>query len=227
MRKILTTLLILTSTFAYACTCHLTDIKKSYTYSSAIFYGKYLSTDTIKGFNDIFGRPFTVDNFEVIKFYNGIDSSTFSFYKARYLKYTISLINNCNDACGICFEKNQVYLVYAYRDFYSGHFKTDGCTRTRKITGDNFLTNNPFDPDLGKDENIELENLRITNTTKKNLIEYNNVLNFQKEQLNSQLVDTNIKLRSITIWFYLTCTVLLTIIIFLIDKLRQNKLDSN
>lgn len=138
MRKTLATLFILTSAYSYACTCTLADIHRSYTYSSAIFYGKYLGTDTVKGFNDIFGRPFIVDNFEITKFYKGVDSSTFNYYKGKHNTYIISLINNCNDACGICFEKDQMYLVYSYLDFFGGHLTTDGCTRTRKILNGNF-----------------------------------------------------------------------------------------
>lgn len=226
MKKNLTILFLFTSVYSYACTCTLADIKKSYTYSSAIFYGKYLSTDTVKGFHDIFGRPFIVDNFEVTKFYRGVDSSTFNYYKDEYYTYVISLINNCNDACGICFEKDQMYLVYAYRDFYGGHLTTDGCTRTRKIINENFFPTVSFDPDLGKDEDKELERLRLNDTTKKYLGEYYNALNFQKELLNSQLSDTTNELKSITTWLYLICLVTLTIILFLVYRLRRKKLNN-
>ncbi|TAE80502.1 MAG: hypothetical protein EAY81_10365 [Bacteroidetes bacterium] len=227
MRKILTSLFILTTITLHACTCSIAGIKKSYTYSSAVFYGKYLSTDTVKGFNDISRRPFVVDNFEVSKFYRGVDSLTFQHSISKRKSYIISLINNSQDGCGISFEKEKMYLVYAYRDFYGGHLTTDGCTRTRQILSGNFIASFPSDPDKGKDEDFELNSLIRIGEIEKLLPDYDNAINLQNEFLKSQLVEVNTKLHSRTMLLYGITTASILIVILLLYRLRLQKKANN
>ncbi len=186
-----------------------------------------MSTDTIKNIKDISGRPFIVNNFEVYKFYRGVDSSTFKYYQDKRGTYVISLINKCQDACGVCFKKNKMYLVYVYREFYGGHLTTDGCTRTREIFNNNFVASTAVDPDNGKDENKELERLTLSDTSNKYLFEHDNALNFQKELFKSQLEDANAKLYSKTVLIYLTISGNIIIILFLLYRLRRVKKINN
>lgn len=214
MKKTLTILLVLSSVITNACTCYIANIQQSYSYSTVIFYGKYVSTDTVVDFHDSFGQPFIVDNFEVRKCYRGgIDSLRLNKQLDKKSAYIISLINSCEDPCGICFKKDRLYLVYAYRNAFSGHLTTDGCTRTREILNNNFITPIDFDPDSGKDEDKELNKLMLSDMAEKYLSEYENALNFQKELLKSQLAEANAKLDSRTklLYWVVSGTIIMTL----------------
>lgn len=126
-----------------------------------IFYGKHLETKESADFYDIDGRAFKIENFEVFTYYKTIDSSTASAIKSIYKlnRIVVSLKSTCkknSDDCGICFQSGKTYLVYAYRDKFTGLISTNGCTRTKEISNENFEINYSNDPDNGKEEDVEL-----------------------------------------------------------------------
>ncbi|MDW7691714.1 hypothetical protein R9C00_16790 [Flammeovirgaceae bacterium SG7u.111] len=137
----------------------------------------------------------------------------------------ISLVNSCDYGCGICFKKEKMYLVYAYRDYSTGgYLKTNGCTRTRQIHNDSFITSNAYDPDYGKDENKELDILVQRDTTPKYLYQYDSTLNLQMELLHSQLKETNEKLDSRTTllyWMMLGITLTVLIILYMLRRMKR------
>jgi len=185
------------------------DISRSYRYSSVIFYGKYLSTDTVKMFNNIFGNPLIVENFEIVRFYKGVSLKLFNYLKNERGHYRISLISSCKESCGICFqERNKMYLVYAYLDF-SGHLTTSGCTRTRQIIKDDFISKISFDPNLGVDENKMLEVEQEKNKSDEELIKGERKFNSEKELIKIQLKETKENLANRNLLIYILAGIVL------------------
>lgn len=223
MKFILSIILSLAATLSYSCTCTFAGIQNSYKSSSLIFYGKHIGTDTLMGFRDLYGKPFIVENFEIYQVYRGIDSATFKQIKSIHKSYLISILSNCGGACEICFENDKKYLVYAYRDFQSGHLTTDGCTRTREIKNENFIVKRDNDPDFGKDETAILLELNRNDLSQNNLSQYNSLQNFKIKTLEEKLEAHSKEISHKTLYLYLVSFISLSIIALLIFQLRRQK----
>jgi len=167
MKTIAVLTLLFSPLIGFACSCKSSGISKSYSYSNIIFYGKHLASKSSSDFYDVMGVPYKIEVFEVKKMYKGIDYAGLTYSKEFGVekdKQFISILSTCEASCGMCFEPNKNYLVYCYQDF-SGHFTTNGCTRTREIVTNDFITTIPFDPDINQDEDKVLSELARHDTT--------------------------------------------------------------
>jgi hypothetical protein len=222
MRKTLSIFLLCASTISFACQCHPPGIKLGYKHSSIIFYGKYLSTDTTKVFHNFFGQPIVVDNFEVIKFYRGVDSSTFQYFKNTTDPYIISIISNCHFLCGLCFEKDKKYLVYSNPAWCSGFLELPDCSRTRQIINDDFrVDDSSLYPDKGKDEELELKKLELADTVHQ-LSDCPNDMKAMKGLFNDQLQEAKQELDKRTTLIYIIVSFAALLVIIILYLLKRN-----
>ncbi|MFZ4799958.1 MAG: hypothetical protein ACOYMA_20885 [Bacteroidia bacterium] len=222
MKKLLTLVILLINLSAFSCTCRYVNLKNGYDYSSAIFYGKYIGTNTSTNFNNLTGSPFIVDNFEVSYFIKGVDSSTFNFVK-RYLKnqkYIVSIISSKDEPCGLTFDMNKMYLVYTYNDFSTFLPTTSGCTRTRVISNNNFILIDDFDDEYGKDELIELIKIRDLDSNYTTMEDYRFNIITETKILKKQLKEADEKLNMMT--KILISFVIFSMVLLIIFYLKNN-----
>lgn len=221
MKKLLTIVILLINFSAFSCTCVFVNLKNGYDYSSAIFYGKYIGTNTSTNFNNLTGNPFIVDNFEVSYFIKGVDSTTFNIAKShlKNQKYIISILNSSESSCGITFKKNKMYLVYTFNDFSTFLPTTSGCTRTRVISNDNFILNNDIEGKNGKDELSELIKIRELDSNYITMEDYRFNIITETKILKKQLKEADEKLSIMTkIVIALTIFILTLLIIFILKN---------
>lgn len=221
MKKLLTLVILLINFIAFSCTCKFLNLKNGYDYSSAIFYGKYIGTNTSTNFNNLSGRPFIVDNFEVGSFIKGVDSTTFNFVKShsKNQKYIVSIISCKDEPCGLTFDMNKMYLVYTYNDFSTLLPTTSGCTRTRVISNNNFILNDDFDDEYGKVELIELIKIRDLDSNYATMEDYRFNIITETKILKNQLKEAGGQLSLMTnIVIALTIFVLTLLVIFILKN---------
>lgn len=152
---------------AIACRCSQISIADNYKRAGLIFYGKHLETVTLPNAFDATGKPLTVENFQVIRFYKGIDDSVI---KLDTTPYKLSLASTCNkNSCGYCFTSGKFYLVYASQTEGVLGVETELCSRTKEIIQHNFIISGGVDIDAGKDETKELMRLSANDTLSKNI----------------------------------------------------------
>ncbi len=150
-----------------ACKCALISIKENYTRAGLVFYGKHLGTVTSNEVFDANGKPLKVENFQVIRFYKGIDDAVL---KQDTNAFKISLVSTCNkNSCGFCFTATKNYLVYASQHDGVLGVETELCSRSKEILQNNFIISGGIDPDAGKDETKELMRLAANDTLPSNL----------------------------------------------------------
>ncbi len=150
-----------------ACKCSLISIEDNYKRAGLIFYGKHLGSFTSKEVFDANGKPLKVENFQVIRFYKGVDDAVLKQDSA----FKISLQSTCNKtSCGFCFNAEKNYLVYASMHEGVLGVETDLCSRSKEILQNNFIISGGVDPDAGKDETKELMRLAANDTIPNNLV---------------------------------------------------------
>jgi hypothetical protein len=151
----------------FACRCSQISIADNYKRAGLIFYGKHLETVTLSNAFDAAGKPLTVENFQVIRFYKGIDDAEI---KLDTTPYKLSLASTCNkNSCGFCFTSGKFYLVYASQTEGVLGVETELCSRTKEIIQNNFIISGGVDPDAGKDETKELMRLAANDTLSKSI----------------------------------------------------------
>lgn len=147
-------ILILIQLRLIACDCRVATIANAFQRTEAIFYGKHLGTKYTTDYYRMTGRPFKIDNFEVIRGYKGVDTDQFEPSVGK--KYIVSVLSPCDQSsCEECFVPNKYYLIYSSINPYSGAMGVEYCSRSREITASNFMVPE-YDRERGKDEQREL-----------------------------------------------------------------------
>lgn len=154
MKLSLLMILILIQLRLIACDCRVATIANAFQRTEAIFYGKHLGTKYTTDYYRMTGRPFKIDNFEVIRGYKGVDTDQFEPSVGK--KYIVSVLSPCDQSsCEECFVPNKYYLIYSSINPYSGAMGVEYCSRSREITASNFMVPE-YDRERGKDEQREL-----------------------------------------------------------------------
>lgn len=137
--------LIFFTTDIFACSCGHVGIVKNKKATDYSFKGRVIkleeiiTIDTITGTNSVVDYRRTRYTFEILRNYKGLKG-----------KGTVYLITSGMTDCGVNFEKDEVYIVYAYNDRRKLHSKLEDqetetyitthlCTRTKKKTMLTFL----------------------------------------------------------------------------------------
>jgi len=150
-----------------ACKCKLPEISFGYNLSTVIFYGKHLGTVADNNLQ-LMGVPQKLEQFEVISVFKGYTSMVNQTLQQMKQEgkggLQLSLGSTCSSSCGFCFDSGAYYLVYAHLD-YPYILQTSACSRTRKISQENFIIANASDPSNGNNELKALVQLAQTDTT--------------------------------------------------------------
>jgi hypothetical protein len=145
MRILVAITLFLFSADLFACSCGHVGIVKNKREVAYVFKGQMnkveevVTYDTITGTNQTIEYRRTFYTFEIKKTYKGLKGGK-----------TITLITSQMTDCGVSFDKDKTYLVYAYNDDKKLHYRltnqkiepyttTHLCTRTKKINALTFL----------------------------------------------------------------------------------------
>lgn len=148
-------ILVLLQIRSIACSCGLATIANAFQRNEAIFYGKHIETKYTTDYYRATGRPFKIDNFEVIRGYKGVDTDQFE--QSVDKKYIVSVLSPCDQSsCEECFVPNKYYLIYSSINPYSGALGVEYCSRSREIVASNFMVSEQYDRERGKDEQREL-----------------------------------------------------------------------
>lgn len=165
---------------------------------------------------DYFGKPMSFENFEVIRFYKGVNN------KQLVNPHRLTLKSTSSESCGFKFDSNQYYLVYAELNSLGSFFEVNKCSRTKKIVNNQFIVPSQPDPEAGKDEQRELVRLAQTDTANAYLADWESSLaslkiNHEKSQqeLQKQLKKKN----SMTI--ILSTTTLILLIYVLLEYWKK------
>ena len=104
------------SSVAYACSCKAPPAPKiALEQASAVFVGRVAAVE-----QGDFGNKF---RFKVSKEWKGIEGNTASI-----------ISNSSSAACGINFDSDHDYLVYAYKTEGDNQLRTNLCTRTKRVS---------------------------------------------------------------------------------------------
>lgn len=138
MRFILTLGLIFILTDMFACSCSHVGIAKNKKEMTNVFKGRVIKIDETVTYDTITGTTQTIEyrrttyTFEIKRNYKGLKD-----------KRTIELLTSRMTDCGVDFDKDKTYIVYAYNDHRKLHYRftdqnttpyitTHLCTRTKK-----------------------------------------------------------------------------------------------
>ena len=143
MKTIIFTVLLLLPAPAIACVCAGTQtVATAYKESAAVFSGRLIAAEYRKGIKSEFARmeaefrgkareyETQVYRFEVTKWYKGDRSTKEAVIVTEHLRFLDDGTESVSD-CGLGFEKNVDYLIYAYGD--RDRLETGVCSRTKRI----------------------------------------------------------------------------------------------
>ncbi|OYU94891.1 MAG: hypothetical protein CFE21_14520 [Bacteroidetes bacterium B1(2017)] len=208
----------------YACECAWNSISQNFQGASLIFFAKHVSTTQSSDVYTIYGKPMVTEQFEVLKFYKGVDNSTLS------AGYKLSIVSSRQSSCGYSFEPNKTYLVYASSGISGYGYFVNLCSGTREIVGNQFIISNQANPEAGKDEDRELMKLaQKSNLTENSLVKtqqaaYQKTLE-ENEHTKIALQKELKKKGSMTI--ILSTTTLILFIYLLFDWFKKRKQKTN
>jgi hypothetical protein len=139
MRILIVITLFLISADVFACSCEHVGIVQNKREMTYVFKGRVtnveevVTSDTITETNQAIEYRRTFHTFEIEKTYKGLKG-----------RKTITLVTSQMTDCGVSFDMDKTYLVYAYKDDKKLHYRltnqkkepyttTHLCTRTKKI----------------------------------------------------------------------------------------------
>lgn len=144
MRLLIIIGLVLSTVDNFACSCGHVGITENRKAMNYVFKGRVselseiVSWDTLTGTNETIEYRRVKYTFEVLENYKGLKG-----------EQTVDLVTSGMTDCGFSFDKNKIYIVYAYYDNKKLHHRlmdqkiasyvtTHLCTRTKKITALSF-----------------------------------------------------------------------------------------